>query len=132
MGSKSGSRDVSPRSKSPLWEGAFAFSPGALASQAKSVHSAETSATEDTCNEFLEEDDEESSVQKHRVCIMGDSDVGKTALVNQFLSSEYMNTYDSSLGKESSDQPNLSVLAEVGGFGEISVSAGIGVLVGRK
>ena len=38
-------------------------------------------------------------VQKHRVCLLGDNDVGKTALVNQFLSSEYMNTYDASLGK---------------------------------
>ena len=42
--------------------------------------------------------DEEDEVQKHRVCLLGTNDVGKTALVNQFLTSEYMNTYDASLG----------------------------------
>lgn len=41
----------------------------------------------------------EDEVQKHRVCLLGDNDVGKTSLVNQFLSSDYMNTYDASLGK---------------------------------
>ena len=43
--------------------------------------------------------DETEEVQKHRVCILGTNDVGKTSLVNQFLTSEYMNTYDASLGK---------------------------------
>ena len=43
--------------------------------------------------------DETDEVQKHRVCILGTNDVGKTSLVNQFLTSEYMNTYDASLGK---------------------------------
>ena len=33
-----------------------------------------------------------------RICVLGDTGVGKTALVNQFLTSEHMNTYDSSLG----------------------------------
>jgi putative ribosome biogenesis GTPase RsgA len=42
--------------------------------------------------------DETDEVQKHRVCILGTNDVGKTSLVNQFLTSEYMNTYDASLG----------------------------------
>lgn len=31
--------------------------------------------------------------------MMGDAGVGKTALVSQFMTSEYMNTYDASLGK---------------------------------
>lgn len=36
---------------------------------------------------------------KLRVCMMGYNATGKTSLVSQFLTSEYMNTYDSSLGK---------------------------------
>lgn len=35
----------------------------------------------------------------HRVVMMGDSGVGKTALVSQFMTSEYMHVYDASLGK---------------------------------
>ena len=31
--------------------------------------------------------------------MLGDSGVGKSSLINQFMSSEYMNTYDASLGK---------------------------------
>lgn len=30
--------------------------------------------------------------------MMGDSGTGKTALVSQFMTSEYMHTYDASLG----------------------------------
>lgn len=30
---------------------------------------------------------------------MGDAGTGKTALVSQFMTSEYMHTYDASLGK---------------------------------
>ena len=44
-----------------------------------------------------EGDNEEN--QKLRVCIAGHFGVGKTALVSQFMSSEYMNTYEKSLGK---------------------------------
>lgn len=40
-------------------------------------------------------------VAKHRVVLLGDAGVGKTALVSQFMTSEYMNTYDASLGKGS-------------------------------
>ena len=36
---------------------------------------------------------------KYRVCILGMNDTGKTALVKQFLTSEYMNTYDASFGE---------------------------------
>lgn len=42
---------------------------------------------------------EEAEVPKYRVVMLGDSGVGKTALVSQFMTSEYMNTYDASLGK---------------------------------
>lgn len=41
---------------------------------------------------------EEVEVPKYRVVMLGDSGVGKTALVSQFMTSEYMNTYDASLG----------------------------------
>jgi GTPase SAR1 family protein len=43
----------------------------------------------------------EASVEitKYRVVLLGDAGVGKTALVSQFMTSEYMNTYDASLGK---------------------------------
>lgn len=47
-------------------------------------------------------DSSESDVEefpKYRVVLLGDSGVGKTALVSQFMTSEYMNTYDASLGK---------------------------------
>ena len=36
---------------------------------------------------------------KFRVCILGHTGTGKTSLVNQVLTSEYMNAYDTSLGK---------------------------------
>lgn len=42
---------------------------------------------------------EEMEVPKYRVVMLGDAGVGKTALVSQFMTSEYMNTYDASLGK---------------------------------
>ena len=45
--------------------------------------------------EVLDEDE----VEKIRVCMLGDNGVGKTALVSQFLTSDYIDTYDASLGK---------------------------------
>ena len=36
-------------------------------------------------------------VSRYRVCLLGSNGAGKTAIVNQFLTSEYMNTYDASL-----------------------------------
>ncbi|XP_077273769.1 uncharacterized protein LOC143903758 isoform X1 [Temnothorax americanus] len=43
------------------------------------------------------ESDGEESISKYRVVLLGDSGVGKTALVSQFMTSEYINTYDASL-----------------------------------
>ena len=51
-------------------------------------------------NSFSSEFEEEgSSKMKYRVSMLGMNDTGKTALVSQFLTSEYMNTYDASLGE---------------------------------
>ncbi|XP_017466091.1 PREDICTED: uncharacterized protein LOC108358992 isoform X12 [Rhagoletis zephyria] len=36
---------------------------------------------------------------RYRIVMLGDSGVGKTALVNQFMTSEYMHTYDASLAR---------------------------------
>ncbi|KAM0727397.1 GTP-binding protein RAD [Formica fusca] len=41
--------------------------------------------------------DIEETISKYRVILLGDSGVGKTALVSQFMTSEYINTYDASL-----------------------------------
>lgn len=41
---------------------------------------------------------------RYRVVMMGDAGVGKTALVSQFMTSEYMHTYDASLGKSQGNQ----------------------------
>ena len=43
---------------------------------------------------------------------IGGAGVGKTALVSQFMTSEYMNTYDASLGKKKLDH----TLSESGTF----------------
>ena len=52
-------------------------------------------------NSFSSEFDEADNAAKvkYRVCMLGMNDTGKTALVSQFLTSEYMNTYDASLGE---------------------------------
>ena len=44
------------------------------------------------------EDEVDPESPRFRVCLMGESQVGKTSLVSQFLSSEFLNTYDASLG----------------------------------
>ena len=43
--------------------------------------------------------DMDCNQDKMRVCMMGDAKVGKSSLVSQFLTSEHMNTFDSSLGQ---------------------------------
>jgi GTPase SAR1 family protein len=37
----------------------------------------------------------------YRTCLLGSASVGKTSLVTQCLTSDYMNTYDASLGNSS-------------------------------
>ena len=41
---------------------------------------------------------EEGETEKLRVCLLGHIGVGKTSLVSQFMTSDFMNTYDASLG----------------------------------
>lgn len=50
---------------------------------------------------------------RYRVVMLGDAGVGKTALVNQFMTSEYMHTYDASLGK-STVQTDFTSMESVG------------------
>ena len=92
--SQPGSRELSPRAKSPMADGAFNFN-SSLQSSTKTNRS---STEEPISLEDIEDCEEEEEVERFRICILGASGVGKTALVNQFLTSEYMNTYDASLG----------------------------------
>ncbi|XP_075210567.1 ras-related protein Rap1-like [Lycorma delicatula] len=55
--------------------------------------------------------EEDPGVPKYRVVLLGDSGVGKTALVNQFMTSEYMNTYDASLDDEFGEK-TVSILLD--------------------
>lgn len=54
---------------------------------------------------------EEREIPKYRVVLLGESGVGKTALVSQFMTSEYMNTYDASLDDEFGEK-TVSILLE--------------------
>ena len=58
------------------------------------AHSTSTSARMSPMSMEIEDDH-----PKMRVCMMGDAQVGKSSLVSEFLTSEHMNTYDSSLGR---------------------------------
>ncbi|KAL0277726.1 UNVERIFIED_CONTAM: hypothetical protein PYX00_004916 [Menopon gallinae] len=62
-------------------------------------------------NVSTSEAEEEEDISKYRVVLLGDSGVGKTALVNQFMTSEYMNTYDASLDDEFGEK-TVSVLLD--------------------
>ncbi|XP_071549899.1 uncharacterized protein [Panulirus ornatus] len=55
----------------------------------------------------------ESSLEiaKYRVVLLGESGVGKSSLVNQFMTSEYINTYDASLDDEFGEK-SVSVLLD--------------------
>nr|XP_027217878.1 ras-related protein Ral-A-like [Penaeus vannamei] len=55
----------------------------------------------------------ESSLEiaKYRVVLLGESGVGKTSLVSQFMTSEYINTYDASLDEEFGEK-SVSVLLD--------------------
>ncbi|KAL1394914.1 hypothetical protein pipiens_002966 [Culex pipiens pipiens] len=58
-----------------------------------------------------EEEDSEPIPTRYRVVMLGDSGVGKTALVSQFMTSEYMHTYDASLDDEFGEK-TVSVLLD--------------------
>ncbi|XP_059088490.1 serine/arginine repetitive matrix protein 2-like [Tigriopus californicus] len=109
--SRPGSRDVSPLPRSPVGTNtnSAAFSPKSQWSTNGS--SQQSSFVEDEPSSLIEavpeEDEEEVGVAgpetttiKYRVAMLGDNGTGKTALVSQFLTSEYMNTYDASLDEE--------------------------------
>ncbi len=95
MASHSGSRDVSPYPRSPLSARASPRSPWSTcgSSLAEEDEEAATAA-----NIKPRDDEPEDETVKYRVCLLGHNGTGKTALVTQFLTSEYMNTYDASLG----------------------------------
>ena len=57
--------------------------------------------------------EEEDQTVKYRVSVLGDSATGKTSLVSQFLTSEYMNTYDASLGMKREKQTCFPELAGI-------------------
>ncbi|XP_048001321.1 uncharacterized protein LOC125238075 [Leguminivora glycinivorella] len=57
------------------------------------------------------DEDEMEPIPKYRVVLLGDAGVGKTALVSQFMTSEYMNTYDASLDDEFGEK-SVSVLLD--------------------
>ncbi|CAB0043693.1 unnamed protein product [Trichogramma brassicae] len=78
--------------------------------------SGERSPFEGSCcsGQGVEVDSTDSDVEevtKHRVVLLGDSGVGKTALVSQFMTSEYMNTYDASLDDEFGEK-TVSILLD--------------------
>ncbi|XP_058066311.1 arf-GAP with ANK repeat and PH domain-containing protein cnt-2-like [Anopheles bellator] len=58
-----------------------------------------------------EDDESEPIPTRYRVVMLGDSGVGKTALVSQFMTSEYMHTYDASLDDEFGEK-TVSVLLD--------------------
>ncbi|XP_014213096.1 uncharacterized protein LOC106642751 [Copidosoma floridanum] len=59
----------------------------------------------------LSTESEPEEITKYRVVLLGDSGVGKTALVSQFMTSEYINTYDASLDDEFGEK-TVSILLE--------------------
>lgn len=59
----------------------------------------------------LSSDSDPSPPPRYRVVMMGDSGTGKTALVSQFMTSEYMHTYDASLDDEFGEK-TVSVLLD--------------------
>uniref|UniRef100_A0A1B0A7D9 Uncharacterized protein n=1 Tax=Glossina pallidipes TaxID=7398 RepID=A0A1B0A7D9_GLOPL len=64
-----------------------------------------------TPEEDVSENLEPIPPRRYRIVMLGDSGVGKTALVNQFMTSEYMHTYDASLDDEFGEK-TVSVLLD--------------------
>ncbi|XP_062553133.1 uncharacterized protein LOC134218228 [Armigeres subalbatus] len=59
-----------------------------------------------------DEEDSEPVPTRYRVVMLGDSGVGKTALVSQFMTSEYMHTYDASLADDEFGEKTVSILLD--------------------
>jgi len=97
------SRDVSPKTKSPT-DSYFNFQSGTNSSLKSNKSSDDTSnhSTNNITDIEVYDYDADMDVEHNtfRICVLGETGVGKTALVNQFLTSEHMNTYDSSLDDE--------------------------------
>ena len=76
---------------------------GAFGPQAQQRYQWSTCGSTSGCTTASDDVDVDEEVvdsqEKLRVCILGYAGVGKTSLVNQFLTSEYLNTYDKSIGK---------------------------------
>uniref|UniRef100_A0A1B0BI46 Uncharacterized protein n=1 Tax=Glossina palpalis gambiensis TaxID=67801 RepID=A0A1B0BI46_9MUSC len=64
-----------------------------------------------TPEEDVSENLEPIPPRRYRIVMLGDPGVGKTALVNQFMTSEYMHTYDASLDDEFGEK-TVSVLLD--------------------
>ncbi|KAL7640309.1 UNVERIFIED_CONTAM: hypothetical protein RMT77_009723 [Armadillidium vulgare] len=64
------------------------------------------------CGSSYVSSDASIEVKKFRVVLLGESGVGKSALVHQFMTSEYMNTYDVSLGDDEFGEKSVSVLLD--------------------
>ncbi|KAG5682220.1 hypothetical protein PVAND_011586 [Polypedilum vanderplanki] len=64
-----------------------------------------------TGNSNSSDSSETTPPTRYRVVMLGDSATGKTALVNQFMTSEYMHTYDASLDDEFGEK-TVSILLD--------------------
>ncbi|XP_057379954.1 pneumococcal serine-rich repeat protein-like [Daphnia carinata] len=85
----------------------------ALSSRSGRSRSGERSFGGSCCGSSYVSSEESSdhSNTKYRVVMLGAAGVGKTALVSQFMTSEYMNTYDASLDDEFGEK-TVSVLLD--------------------
>ncbi|CAH1392709.1 unnamed protein product [Nezara viridula] len=63
------------------------------------------------CSQTTNISTETMDIAKYRIVLLGESGVGKTALVSQFMTSEYMNTYDASLDDEFGEK-TVSILLD--------------------
>ncbi|XP_066960125.1 uncharacterized protein [Macrobrachium rosenbergii] len=63
------------------------------------------------CGSSYVSSESELEVAKYRVVLLGESGVGKSSLVTQFMTSEYINTYDASLDDEFGEK-SVSVLLD--------------------